>query len=170
MTETLYEITRELVILNNLDEADLTNGQEGNDKLEQFKQALDNLNMKFIDKVCNIVKFIKNLEGHREVLATEAKRLAERKRLFDSRIDWLKNYLKKSIEATQSEKIRYSLFTIYVAPSQPSVEVRNIDEVDEEFIKIRKEVDKIKIMEQVKFTGVIPRGVDIVHGTHLVIR
>ncbi|MBI5021742.1 MAG: siphovirus Gp157 family protein [Ignavibacteriales bacterium] len=170
MTETLYEITKDLIILNNLDEVDSTNGQEGNDKLEQLQQALDNLNMKFIDKVCNIVKFVKNLEAHRDALAAEAKRLAERKRSFDSRIDWLKKYVKNAMEVTQSNKIKYAFFTIYVAPSQPSVEVRNIDEVEEEFLKVKKEVDKTKIMEQVKSTGVIPSGVEIVQGTHLVIR
>lgn len=170
MTETLYEITKELVFLNNLDETNSSIGQEGDDKLEQIKQALDNLNMKFLDKVTNVVKFIKNLEAQREALASEAKRLSDRKRSFDNRIEWLKNYIKISMEATQSEKIKNALFTIYFAQSQQSVEVKDINQVEEQYLKVKVEVDKTKILEQVKSTGVIPRGVDIVQGTHLVIR
>ena len=167
MNDTLYEITRELVLLENYEEPQ---DQNGEDKLELFRQALDNLNMKFLDKVTNIVKFIKNLESYRDAVAAEAKRLSDRKRSFDNRIDWLKNYVKSSMEATQSEKIKYSLFTISVGKSQPSVEVLDIEKVDEQFIKTKKEVDKTKILDQVKATGVIPEGVNIHWGTHLIIR
>ena len=167
MNDTLYEITRELVLLENYEEPQ---DQSGEDRLELFRQALDNLNMKFLDKVTNIVKFIKNLEYYRDAVAAEAKRLSDRKRSFESRIDWLKNYVKTTMEVTQSEKIKYSLFTISVGKSQPSVEVVDIEKVDAQFIKIKKEVDKTKILEQMKATGVIPDGINIIHGTHLIIR
>jgi len=167
MNDTLYEITRELVLLENYEEPQEQNGE---DRLELFRQALDNLNMRFLDKVTNIVKFIKNLESYRDAVAAEAKRLSDRKRSFDNRIDWLKNYTKACMEATQSEKIKYSLFTISVGKSQPAVEVVDIEKVDAQFIKIKKEVDKTKILEQMKATGVIPDGVNILHGTHLIIR
>jgi phage host-nuclease inhibitor protein Gam len=170
MNETLYEITRDLFLLKDLDVLEPTNGEPEENRLEQLRHALDNLNMKFVDKVTNIVKFIKNLEAQRDAVACEAKRLSDRKRAMDNRIDWLKNYVKTAMQATQSEKIKYALFTIYVGQSQPSVEVLNIDEVEEQFIRIKKEVDKTKILEQVKSTGVIPAGVNIVQGTHLVIR
>jgi phage host-nuclease inhibitor protein Gam len=96
--------------------------------------------------------------------------LSERKRSFDNRIDWLKNYVKSSMEATQNAKIKYSLFTISVAKNQPSVEVVDIEKVDAQFIRITKEVDKTKILEQMKATGVIPDGINIKSGTHLSIR
>ncbi len=156
--------------MNNLDELDEPNGLSAQDQLEQFKQALDHLNMQFLDKVTNIVKFIKNLEAERDVLACEAKRLTERKRSFDNRIEWLKNYVRSSMEVTNTDKIKSALFTIYVAQSQPSVEVTSIHDVDQEFLKMKVEVDKLKILDQVKSTGIIPKGVDIVQGTHLVIR
>jgi len=57
-----------------------------------------------------------------------------------------------------------------VTNTQPSVEVKNIDDLDEKFLKMKLEVDKTKILEQVKSTGVVPNGVEIVQGTHLVIR
>lgn len=170
MNETLYEITRDLVLLKDIDVLEPTDGEPEENRLEQLRQALDNLNMKFVDKVTNIVKLIKNLEAQRDAVASEVKRLSDRKKAMDNRIDWLKNYVKTAMQATQSEKIKYALFTIYVGQSQPSVEVLNIDEVEEQFIKIKKEVDKTKILEQVKSTGVIPSGVNIVQGTHLVIR
>ena len=170
MNETLYEITRDLVLLKDIDVLEPTNGEPEENRLEQLRQALDNLNMKFVDKVTNIVKFVKNLEAQRDAVACEAKRLSDRKKAMDNRIDWLKNYVKTAMQATQSEKIKYALFTIYVGQSQPSVEVLKIDEVEEQFIRIKKEVDKTKILEQVKSTGVIPAGVNIVQGTHLVIR
>lgn len=174
MNDTLYEITRELVLLENYWEStpsgEEPQEQNGDDILELFRQSLDNLNMKFLDKVTNIVKFIKNLESFRDAVAAEAKRLSDRKRSFDNRIDWLKNYTKSCMEATQSEKIKYSLFTISVGKNQPSVEVVDIEKVDAQFIKIKKEVDKTKILEQMKATGVIPDGVNIIHGTHLIIR
>ena len=82
MNDTLYEITRELVLLNNYEEPELPEPQNGEERLELFRQALDNLNMKFLDKVTNIVKFIKNLEYYRDAVAAEAKRLSDRKRSF----------------------------------------------------------------------------------------
>ena len=182
MTETLYEITRDLILLKDFDvlepsgesapaegmQSSIAESEEV--RLEQLRRALDNLNMKFVDKVTNIAKFLKNLEMHRDALASEVKRLGERKKTIESRIDWLKNYIKTAMQATQSDKIKNAFFTIYVGQNQPSVEVLNIDEVDGQFIKTTKEVIKSKILEQVKATGVIPSGVDIVHGTHLVIR
>ncbi len=172
MNEPLYEITSELIVLNKLDESEISDNSsgEGKERLEQFRDALDHLNMKFVDKVTDIVKFIRNLEAQRDALAGEAKRLSERKRSFDNRIDWLKNYIKVSMEASGSEKIKYALFTIYVAQSQSGVDVKNMDELDEQFLKIKVEVDKAKILEHVKATGVIPKGVEILRGTHLVIR
>lgn len=176
MNETLYDIARELVLLKEFDALEPTNGPSSADgepeenRLENLRKALDNLNMKFVDKVTNIVKFIKNLEAQRDAIAVETKRLSDRKKAIDNRIDWLKNYVKAAMQATQCETIKYALFTIYVGQSQPSVEVLNIDDVDEQFIKIKREVDKTKILEQVKSTGVIPAGVNIVQGTHLVIR
>lgn len=170
MNDTLYEITRDLVFLKDLDELEPANGTPVEDRLEQLQQALDNLNMKFADKVTNIVKFFKNLEAQRDAAASEAKRLSDRKKAIDSRIEWLKNYVKTAMQAARSEKIKDALFTIYVGQSQPSVEVLNIDEIEEQFIRLKKEVDKTSILEQVKATGVIPAGVNIVKGTHLVIR
>jgi hypothetical protein len=74
MSDTLYDITRELVILNNYDESEITEPQAGEDRLDLLKQTLDNLNMQFLDKVTNIVKFIKNLESNRDAVSAEAKR------------------------------------------------------------------------------------------------
>ena len=47
MNDTLYEITRELVLLENYEEPQEQNGE---DRLELFRQALDNLNMKFLER------------------------------------------------------------------------------------------------------------------------
>ncbi len=182
MTETLYEITRDLIVLKDFDVLEPENGTSSaeatqspiveteENRLEQLRQALDNLNMKFVDKVTNIAKFLKNLEMHGDALAAEVKRLGDRKKTVENRIAWLKNYIKTAMQATETDKIKNAFFTIYVGQNQPSVEVLNIDEVEDQFIKKTKEVIKSKILEQVKSTGVIPAGVDIVHGTHLVIR
>ncbi|MGB2867708.1 MAG: siphovirus Gp157 family protein [Bacteroidota bacterium] len=170
MENTLYDITRDLVLLKDFDAPEQADGDFNQEALDQLRQALDNLNMKFLDKVTNIVKLIKNLEVYSDALSCEAKRLVARKKAFENRVEWLKHYVKTAIEATQTDKVKYSLFTIYVGKSQPSVEVVDLNQIDEQFIRIKKEVDKTKILEQVKATGVIPAGVKIVQGTHLVIR
>jgi spore cortex formation protein SpoVR/YcgB (stage V sporulation) len=170
MSEKLYELTQELMSLNQLDALDTADSEKSPAELLQLQHDLDTLNLKFIDKVADIVKLVKNMEAQRDAIAFEAKRLSDRKRAFENRIEWLKNYVKSSMQAAQSEKIKYALFTIYVAKSQPSVEVADISELEDQFVKIKREPDKSKILEQVKSTGVIPKGVDIVQGTHLVIR
>jgi len=170
VNETLYEITRDLIVLKDIDGLEPVDGENDESRLEQLRQALDDLNMMFVDKVTNVVKFIKNLEGQRDAIAGEAKRLSDRKKTIDSRIDWLKNYIKTAMEATHPEKIKSALFTIYVGHRQLSVEVLDINVIDDGFIRIKKEVDKTRILEQVKSTGVIPAGVNVVQGSYLVIR
>jgi len=170
MNETLYEITRDLFLLKDMDGLEPIDGDNEESRLEQVREALDNLNMKFVDKVTNVVKFIKNLEGQRDIVAYEAKRLSDRKKTIDARIDWLKNYIKTSMEATHPDKIKSALFTVYIGRNQPSVEVLDINQIDQAFIRIKREVDKTRILEQVKSTGVVPAGVNIQQGTHLVIR
>lgn len=87
---SLYEVARELLACVKVTEDEYVNEDTG--EVIDIEQ-IENLQMSFESKVENIGRWIKNLLSDAEAIKLEEKRLAARRKAFESKAESLKNYL-----------------------------------------------------------------------------
>ena len=154
----LYELTdsyREV-----LDQLSEPAGEESED--ERCWTLLEGLSEAFDDKVLGIAKVIRSMHADVAAIAGELDRLQARKRHLAGRIDWLKRYLLTEMEAVGREKIRGSTLTVALAKSPPSCDVASLDDVPEEFKRVRVDADRAAILRHFRSTGELVPGTTVI--------
>lgn len=95
----LYEIKEEILNCINNIEVDEETGEILNaDKLDELQEEFD-------EKAEGIALYIKNLTAEGEAIKTEEKRLAERRKAVETRVERLKDYLSDAMQATDTLKL-----------------------------------------------------------------
>ena len=125
-------------------------------------------------KIGSIGKLVLELKSDIVAVKTEEERLAKRRQGYNSKMEWLKLYLLAEMTKTNIMKIKEDVISVSVQDSPPSVEVIDIEEIPEAYIRIipeQREADKRTILEHFKSTGEIISGTNLVlDKKHLVIR
>jgi hypothetical protein len=149
----LYKISQQLV--------DLVNNADPETGVID-EQAFEGLLLEKEEKQLNVARFIRHLENDEEVLTQEKKRIEDMIRTSESRKEWLKKYLKTSMELDGKTELDFILFKAKIKQNPPSVRI-----VNENFIKpeywVTKQVvsyDKAKIKEAIK-SGVTVEGAEL---------
>lgn len=159
----LYELSQNILNIQELID---------NPEIDQsiIEEALNQLEGDFSDKVENIVKLIKCLEADIEQLKKEADRLIERRQSLEKRVEGLKAYTQREMAKIGREKIKTSLFTIYVQKSPPSVDVIDESQIPEQY-KIPQEpkLDKKALLKALQ-EGAVIEGAALKQGKSLRIR
>lgn len=135
MSFKLYELTemyQNIYQLVNEDDVD-------NDNLQL---ALDSIEDEIELKADNMAKLIKSIEGDIEVLKSEEKRLYNKRKSLDNKIDSIKSYLENQLQAMGLKKVKTPLFTVAIQKNPPTVKF-----TDENLIpsKYKEETTTIKI-------------------------
>jgi hypothetical protein len=128
----------------------------------QSEFALQELEMDFSTKALNIAKLIKELNADIEAIDNETKRLNDRKKSLQGKIDWFKTYLLTNMETSNIPQIKDSIITISVRNNPPSCEINDLTELDTKYIIIKQEPDKKAILEYFKSTGEVIPGTKII--------
>lgn len=150
--ETLYEINYQIEeILNNM--VDFETGEINQDIAERLSE----LTMKKDEKIKNIVAYIVNEKSKLNELKLAKKRLEKRARVKGTHIDWLTAYLKSYVE--RGRKYEFSEGVISWRKSE-SVEVKDLDAIPTEYIKIAKTADKMALKKALK-DGIAVDGVEL---------
>jgi len=142
---------------------------------ENFSEKdFEALSLERSEKILNIALLFKNLSAFQESITTEIKNLTERKKFLQNKIDSIKNYLQNNLK--QGEKFNEPTFSISWRKSE-SIEIDPIlfSEVKfaKEFpdcVKTKIEVDKVKLKELIKTTGVLPDGIELTQKQNLIIK
>ena len=141
---------------------------------EEVLQTLANTKDEIEDKVASIGKLVLELKNDIEAVKKEEARLAIRRGGFNSKMEWLKNYLLVEMQATRVLKVKQDVISVSVQDNPPSVEVVDLEQIPEQYIRIipeTKEADKKAITEHFKATGEIIPGTDLtLNRKHVVIR
>lgn len=154
----LYELTDAYrQVLDQLSEPS-EDGQEES----RYRALLSGLGEAFDDKVLSIAKVIRSMEADAAAIATEVDRLQGRRRHLAGRVEWLKRYLQGEMETAGRERVRGPTLTVSLAKAPPSCEVTSLEDVPEEFRRVRVEVDRVGILEHFRSTGEIVPGTLIV--------
>ena len=157
----LYELSQSYVMLQEM--AEELDPQTFLDTLDSIKEGFD-------DKAENTAKLIRSIEGDIEVLKAEEKRLAERRKTYEGKVNTLKEYLQIQMEVAGIEKVKRPLVTISIRNNPPSVRVLDESLIPSEYmIPQLPKISKKDIKEALKNGEFVP-GAELQSTKGLVIK
>jgi len=137
---------------------------------ETFKDTLDAIQDSLEDKVENTAKVVKSLESDVTAIKEEEKRLKERRRVLETKIDSIKNYLKEQLELAGIDKVKRPLITVSIQNNPPSVKVTDEKLIPSSFMIAKApELDKKAVLKKLKDGEEVP-GVELFQGRSLRIK
>ena len=161
---TLYEITEDILAINNLLETCVD--EEGNprepteEEFEMLKNEFILTNENFEKKTENICKFIKNLnieaeniEAERKSYKSEMDRLSKRAKAYSNKAETIKNVLRFAMERLGTKKIKTTLFSAGIQNTQIKIsETSTIDFslIPDRYKKVTYELNKDAIKKDLK--------------------
>jgi len=138
------------------------------------EKDFEELSLERSEKIQNISLLYKNLSAFQESISNEIKSLTERKKILQNKLDSIKNYLASNLK--QGEKFNEPTFSISWRKSE-TIEIDPILFNENKFAtdfpnltKVKIEVDKLKLKEMIKSTGVLPDGIELVQKQNLIIK
>jgi len=166
----LYEISNEIQKLID-DSVDPETGE----LLPEASEQLDKLYTNKLEKLSDVVSFIKNEDSFADAIDAEIKKLQAKKKTVTSRTDYLKEYIKRNI--AEGEKIEQPNFTISWRKSEAVetdllIDLEEMHKSNPELVKenISYSVDKTEAKKLYKQTGVLPEGIKLVAKQNLTIK
>lgn len=135
---TLYELTE---LYTNLLDLDLED--------EQVQEALEDIDEKIEVKADNIAKLIRGLEGQIDICKAEEERIYKRRKSIENRINNLKEYLQKTMIATDKRKFKTDLFSFSIQKNRASIKILDEEKVPEEYVEYDRKVLKDKLKKAI---------------------
>lgn len=114
---------------------------------QTIDDTLEAIQGEFEEKGKNVAAFSQNIHSDIEVIDKRIKELQARKKVLLNRQTSLKNYLHKNMEATGITKIESPYMTVSIRKCPPSVVIDDEDLIPDEFIEIKRTVNKTKIKQ-----------------------
>lgn len=165
--ESLFSIGEHFYTLDSLI---IDNEGEIDETLDQWLNEYEAMEAEKVDAYCYIIQKF-------EEIATEAKRLSERSRVYSNKAKTLKDRLKYYLESRGRDKLETSRFTIRVSQNGGQLPIIlnegiSVESLPEQFIKRFEEPDLSLLREAIlggdneamRFARILPRG------THLRIK
>ena len=153
----LYELNQNYEkVLNMLYDEDIDE-QMVFDTLESIEGEIE-------DKADGYAKIIKELEAKRDARKVEAKRLTENAKVFDNRVNTLKQNLFNTMKSTGKTKFATNLFSFNIAKNGGKQTLTIDGDVPKEYTKtiIENDTDKIRADleagKELPFAHLEPRG------------
>ena len=133
----LYEITGNLLALQNLMESDELDAETLVDTLEAVEGEYE-------IKLENYCKVIKNLEADITAIKNEVTRLSDKRKSLEKNIDRLKAAMFDSMKSTGTNKVKGQIFTLSIQKNGGKapvvVDVKTAD-LPDELVRIKEEAD-----------------------------
>lgn len=114
---------------------------------DNVSETLDKLEEDYVQKVCNLAYIYKNTEAEQDAIAIEIKRLQGRKKYLDYIGEKVKKCLRDNIP--EGQKFKEGVVNISWRFGE-SIEVVDIDQLPDEYVKIEREPIKKSIKEAIK--------------------
>lgn len=140
----IYELTNEYLQL-----LDMMENEELDPQI--LADTMEGIEGEFEIKADNYARVKTSLEGTVEAIKTEEKRLADRRRAIEKNIASLMKNLQNAMVLTGKTKFKTDFYSFGVQNNPPSVVVdADIEAIPEDYIKIKKEIDKTAIKDALK--------------------
>jgi predicted phage-related endonuclease len=136
-------------------------------------KQIDELKIQRQIKIQNISLLYKNLSAFQNAVADEIKNLQQKKKQIENKIEFIKNYLRNNL--FEGEKINGENFSISWRKSEsievsPFLDEKKFAEQYPELVSVKIEIQKNKVKELIKSTGLIPEGIDFVEKQNIIIK
>ncbi|MCA1852853.1 MAG: siphovirus Gp157 family protein [Beggiatoa sp.] len=163
---TLYEISQTY-----LQALDALTDPEADIPMQAVADTLEGIEGQLQEKAVNIAKFFRNLEATAQAIKEAEEQMARRRRAFDARVKWLRDYLKASMEATGINKIESPWFRLTIQKNPPAVEILDEDAIPDKDTTevVTKTIDKAGIKAAFQ-AGEHVSGARLTQGTRLAVR
>ena len=142
---TLYELTGQILELQELMEDDVYEPELINDTMESVMYDFQN-------KADDYVKLIKNIEAQVFALDEEAKRLKARQDKMKNKVKMLKDKLVTAMIATGTRKLQGTVGTLSLRRSTKIPSELTWENVPQEYVKteVKKSIDKVSLTSAIK--------------------
>lgn len=162
----LYQLSN-----NYLQALDFMTDPEFDLPLEAVNDTLEALSGELEDKAVNVAKFLRNMEALAEAIKSAEADMTKRRKTLESRVQWLKGYLKSSMENTGITKIECPYFKLSIQTNPAAVNVLDEAAIPPQFKEAVTtwKIDKTAIKEALK-NGQAVAGAELTAGTRLVIK
>lgn len=144
--------------------------QERAEAGEDVSEALAQLSGDIEQKGAAMVRLMRDLDLDVDKLDEEIKRLTARKKAICGNVERLKDYLRVNMEGANIQRIKAATFSICLGDGPERVEVTDEAAVPEEYVRVKREVDKAKVLAAFKSDGECVPGTTVVRGSRLTIR
>jgi len=153
----LFNISQQFKEIYSLsEEIEVNENGEVIDNRETLSQLFNEMEMELSEKLENATYIIKEFAASEQALKDEAKRLTAKAKVLENRQTQLKELMKIAIESSGQTKIKTDKFNFSITHRKSlNYDDVNMFGLDNEFIRIKTELDKTKIKEYVKAGGVI---------------
>lgn len=131
--------------------------------IKTFEDTLESIEDEIENKIDGYGKIISQLDGEIEIIKKEIQRLNNKKKVIENRIDSLKNNLSNCMNALGKNKIKTTLYTAGFRKTPAKVYIIDEDLIDDEYLKIKKEISKEAIKEALK-NGINVNGAELKTG------
>ena len=142
---TLYELTGQILELQELMEDDVYEPELINDTMESIMYD-------FQTKADDYVKLIKNIEAQVSALDEEAKRLKARQDKMKNKVKMLKDKLVTAMVATGTRKLQGTVGTLSLRRSTKIPSELTWENVPQEYVKteVKKDIVKVALTSAIK--------------------
>lgn len=156
----LYELLVEYGELGRMmDDPDLSE-EEADRLLQQLTDAKGTLQAK-VDNTCRLLANIdKDIAGYRK----EEERLAERRKTAENTKTRIREWIRTTMTQMDLHTIKTGVFQVSLSRGAPKVVITDANAIPEEFLRVKREVDKKAIMDTFKRNGECVPGTDIAEG------
>jgi len=140
--------------------------------LDALEEGLQTIECSLEEKCLNGIGLIKSLENQRDGLKAEGKRLTERARVLDGRIQSIKDWYKVNLEAMGKSKVPTDRGTMAIQNNPPSLKIDDEKQIPVEFLDVvpeHYEVAKDRVKAAIKAGREVP-GAHMEQGKSLRIR
>ena len=160
---TLYELTGQILELQELMEDDVYEPELINDTMESVMYDFQN-------KADDYVKLIKNIEVQVSALDEEAKRLKARQDKMKNKVKMLKDKLVTAMVATGTRKLQGTVGTLSLRRSAKIPSELTWENVPQEYVKteVKKSIDKVSLTSAIKEGKV--KGIELEETNSLLIK
>nr|WP_026676745.1 siphovirus Gp157 family protein [Fictibacillus gelatini] len=137
----LYELAHNYMQIQNMIEEGETESLR--DTLESIEDAIE-------DKAENIAKMVQSFNVECEAIKAEEKRLADRRKALETKVNGLKQYLQEQLELAGLNKIKRPTITISIQKNPPSVSIPDESKVPSQYLIMQPKINKKLILEHLK--------------------
>lgn len=156
----LYELLVEYGELGRMMDDPELSEEEADQLLLRLAEAKGSLQSK-VDNTCRLLANIdKDIEGYRK----EEKRLAERRKTAENMQARIREWIRMTMMQMELHTIKTGVFQVSLSRGAPKVVITDANAIPEEFLRIKREVDKKAIMDTFKKNGECVPGTDIAEG------